>query len=582
MTTNYSAISPHTFEKVQRTKITLENFYSNLLMQHIERQNRQRHLEKSMNDEGLSNEEKVIKRQQHAIKETEFLRLKRCRLGVDDFEPMKVIGRGAFGEVRLVQKKDTGHVYAMKILRKSEMLEKEQVAHVRAERDILVQADHEWVVKMYYSFQDAQNLYLIMEFLPGGDLMTLLMKMDTLNEESTKFYIAETALAIQSIHNLGFIHRDIKPDNLLLTAKGHIKLSDFGLCTGLKKSHRTEFYKNLSQVQSEELRYSSSTNPELTYLDSKRRRESWKKNRRALAYSTVGTPDYIAPEVFTQSGYTESCDWWSMGVIMYEMLIGYPPFCSETPQETYRKIMNWKETLIFQPENPISNHAKDLIKKLCCDYEHRLGHGAGLEEIKTHPFFSGIDWSFIKDRPAVVRITVSSIDDTSNFDEFPEVPLEIPRPSKDLEESNGVGFKDWVFVNYTYKRFDGLTTRFRNNNINNNNPLSHLNYNNITHTSTNASSLDNNDANRENPSSSTIENVASDSRNHGFQTIDRQNIGSSHPNTPYSSFHNCDNGNSPGCNATNNNNSPNYMVNNLSCGNDMPETIIIAQPEGKT
>lgn len=137
----------------------------------------------------------------------------------------------------------------MKILRKADMLEKEQVAHVRAERDVLVEADHQWVVKMYYSFQDPINLYLIMEFLPGGDMMTLLMKKDTLSEECTQFYIAETALAIDSIHKLGFIHRDIKPDNLLLDARGHLKLSDFGLCTGLKKSHRTDFYRDLSQAK---------------------------------------------------------------------------------------------------------------------------------------------------------------------------------------------------------------------------------------------------------------------------------------------------------------------------------------------
>lgn len=303
--------------------------------------------------------------------------MKRSRLGVEDFEPLKVIGRGAFGEVRLVQKKDTGHVYAMKILRKADMLEKEQVAHVRAERDILVEADHQWVVKMYYSFQDPINLYLIMEFLPGGDMMTLLMKKDTLSEECTQFYIAETALAIDSIHKLGFIHRDIKPDNLLLDAKGHLKLSDFGLCTGLKKSHRTDFYRDLSQAKPSDFSkfYLIFAHVGLLYLtifcyilvitsspmDSKRRAESWKKNRRALAYSTVGTPDYIAPEVFLQTGYGPACDWWSLGVIMYEMLIGYPPFCSENPQDTYRKVMNWRETLIFPAEVPISEEAKDTI-----------------------------------------------------------------------------------------------------------------------------------------------------------------------------------------------------------------------------
>ena len=150
-------------------------------------------------------------------------------------------------------------------------------------------------------------------------------------------------------------HRDIKPDNLLLDARGHVKLSDFGLCTGLKKSHRTEFYRDLSQVKPSDF----SCNP----MDSKRKAESWKKNRRALAYSTVGTPDYIAPEVFLQTGYDKTCDWWSLGVIMFEMLIGYPPFCSETPQETYRKVMNWKTTLEFPPFPPISEKAIKTIQR---------------------------------------------------------------------------------------------------------------------------------------------------------------------------------------------------------------------------
>ncbi len=141
------------------------------------------------------------------------------------------------------------------------------------------------------------NLYLVMEFLPGGDMMTLLMKRDTLSEEVTQFYIAETCLAIESIHKLGFIHRDIKPDNLLLDSRGHLKLSDFGLCTGMKKSHRTDFYRDLSQVTPADFASSSIS---ANYNDSKRRAESWKRNRRQLAYSTVGTPDYIAPEVFLQ------------------------------------------------------------------------------------------------------------------------------------------------------------------------------------------------------------------------------------------------------------------------------------------
>ncbi|KAJ7424828.1 Serine/threonine-protein kinase 38-like protein [Pitangus sulphuratus] len=475
-------MSNHTRERVTVAKLTLENFYSNLIIQHEERETRQKKLEVAMEEEGLADEEKKLRRSQHARKETEFLRLKRTRLGLDDFESLKVIGRGAFGEVcgtetfesqneklqvRLVQKKDTGHIYAMKILRKADMLEKEQefktkfqVAHIRAERDILVEADGAWVVKMFYSFQDKRNLYLIMEFLPGGDMMTLLMKKDTLSEEETQFYISETVLAIDAIHQLGFIHRDIKPDNLLLDAKacpehgelpgsrcGHVKLSDFGLCTGLKKAHRTEFYRNLTHNPPSDFSFQN--------MNSKRKAETWKKNRRQLAYSTVGTPDYIAPEVFMQTGYNKLCDWWSLGVIMYEMLIGYPPFCSETPQETYRKVMNWKETLVFPPEVPISDKAKDLILRFCTDSENRIGSN-GVEEIKSHPFFEGVDWGHIRERPAAIPIEIKSIDDTSNFDEFPESDILQPVPNTTEPDYKS---KDWVFLNYTYKRFEGLTQR---------------------------------------------------------------------------------------------------------------------------
>jgi len=438
--------SCHTLDKATKAKVTLENYYSNLISQHRERKERLRRLEESLQEPTLPETVKVEKRTQHATKETEFLRLKRSRLGVDDFESLKVIGKGAFGEVRLVQKVDTGHVYAMKILRKADMVEKEQLAHVRAERDILVEADHQWVVKMFYSFQDPANLYLIMEFLPGGDMMTLLMKKDTLSEEATQFYIAETAVAIESIHKLGFIHRDIKPDNLLLDARGHVKLSDFGLCTGLKKSHRTDFYRDLSQVKPSD--FSSNA------MDSKRKLESWKKNRRALAYSTVGTPDYIAPEVFLQTGYDKSCDWWSLGVIMFEMLIGWPPFCSETPQETYKKVMNWKESLEFPPEVPISEAATATILRFCRDLDSRV---KSLEDIKAIPFFKSVDWSHIRERPAAIQVDVKSIDDTSNFDDFPDIDLKIPGPPSAGEATQP--YKDWVFINYTFKRFEGLTQR---------------------------------------------------------------------------------------------------------------------------
>uniref|UniRef100_A0A915CVH6 non-specific serine/threonine protein kinase n=1 Tax=Ditylenchus dipsaci TaxID=166011 RepID=A0A915CVH6_9BILA len=347
-------------------------------------------------------------------KETDFLRQRRTKLSASDFHSLKVIGRGAFGEIRLVQKVDTGHIYAMKILKKSEMLEKEQTAHVRAERDILSEADCEWVVTMYFSFQDNINLYLIMEFLPGGDMMTLLIKRDILTEEETIFYISEAALAIQAIHNLNFIHRDIKPDNLLLDARGHIKLSDFGLCTGLKKIHRTELYRN----------WPSQLPADFVPFESKRKAETWKKNRRAYAYSTVGTPDYIAPEVFQPNGYTKSCDWWSLGVIMYEMLIGYPP------QSDYQEV--------------------------CCEAEKRMGHTSEIDEIKQCALFKRVDWENIRELPAPIRIEVRGIADTSNFDDFGDADLSIPGVKE--EAAQGATPQDkGEFMHYTFQRFQCLT-----------------------------------------------------------------------------------------------------------------------------
>ncbi|CAI8049436.1 Serine/threonine-protein kinase 38-like [Geodia barretti] len=440
--TTSSLYSTSTLESARKAKVSMETFYENLLIQDRDRSNRWKKLELSMEEMGLSAEEREEHRQIHAQKETQFLRLRRSRLGKKDFKCLKIIGRGAFGEVALVQKQDTGHVYAMKILRKADMLEKEQIAHARAERDILVEADNPWVVKMYYSFQDSVSLYLIMEFLPGGDMMTLLMKKDILSEDVTRFYIAETVLAIDSIHTLNFIHRDIKPDNLLLDAKGHIKLSDFGLCTGLKRGHRTDFYRDLNNVDLSDPR------------DSRRFAQAWKRNRRDRAYSTVGTPDYIAPEVFLQTGYTHLCDYWSLGVIMYEMLMGFPPFCSERPQDTYRKIMHWRQHLVFSPElPPTSRDSEALIRKLLCDVSDRIG--TNVEEVKAHTFFKGTDWDHIRDRPAAIPVHVKHMADTSNFDDFEELSDQKKSFNEDSEEAQ----RDWVFQNYTFKRFEGLTQR---------------------------------------------------------------------------------------------------------------------------
>lgn len=438
--------SGHLADKVSATKEKLENYYSNLRLSQEARAKRSEHLEERMANIQMSEEEKVLRRADLANRETEFLRLRRAKLGCTDFTFIKTIGRGAFGEVKLCHKKDSPGIFAMKILRKADMLQKDQVAHVRAERDVLAQADNPWIVKMFFSFQDISNLYLVMEFLSGGDMMTMLIRYDTFTEDTARFYISEAALAVQSIHDLGYIHRDIKPDNLLLDSRGHLKLSDFGLCTGLKKAHRTDFYRKVEKDTDGVQR-----------IDSKSQAKSWKSSRRHLAYSTVGTPDYIAPEVFTQTGYNRMCDWWSLGVIMYEMLVGFPPFFSDSPQKTYRKIVNWKEALTFPQEIALSAEAEDLIRQFCTDTETRIGND-GLDEIKAHPFLANIPWDSIRSIGAPINPNVKADDDTSNFDEFPDEDPQCFLADTNTATSDSKD-KDWVFTGYTYKRFDneGLT-----------------------------------------------------------------------------------------------------------------------------
>lgn len=199
--------SQSTLEKAATLKLKIEHYYKVAVEQAVERNQRRKELEKTLVQENVSEQKK--RQQMHAFgqRESQFLRLRRTRFTTDDFASIKVIGKGAYGEVRLVQKKDTGKIYAMKTLIKSEMLKRKQLNHVKAERDLLAESDNPWIVSLYYSFQDDYYLYLIMEFVPGGDLMSMLIKYDTFPEDVTKFYMAECLLSIEAIHNLGFIHR---------------------------------------------------------------------------------------------------------------------------------------------------------------------------------------------------------------------------------------------------------------------------------------------------------------------------------------------------------------------------------------
>ena len=270
----------------------------------------------------------------------------------------------------------------MKRMNKNEMVYKNQVQHIRAEKDILALADNPWIVDLKFSFQDEKSLYLAMEYLPGGDLMTLLIKKDILTEDESRFYVAEMVAAIDSVHVLNYIHRDLKPDNILIDGRGHIKLSDFGLCKHAD-IYGSNPYENLQKVEHDQ-----------RYKVLMERNTDYKRNRK-LAYSTVGTPDYIAPEVFGRGGYDHTVDWWSVGVILFEMLVGYPPFFSDEPSITCQKILHWRKTLSIPREAKLSASATDILRKLICDPSDRLGRN-GAAEIKNHPFFLGVNWDNIR------------------------------------------------------------------------------------------------------------------------------------------------------------------------------------------
>lgn len=226
----------------QAFKFFMEQHVENILKSYKQRTFRRMQLEKEMNKIGLSAEAQCQMRKMLSQKESNYIRLKRAKMDKSMFTKIKPIGVGAFGEVTLVRKIDTSHLYAMKTLRKADVLKRNQVAHVKAERDILAEADNEWVVKLYYSFQDKDNLYFVMDYIPGGDLMSLLIKLGIFEEELARFYIAELTCAVESVHKMGFIHRDIKPDNILIDRDGHIKLTDFGLCTGFRWTHNSKYY----------------------------------------------------------------------------------------------------------------------------------------------------------------------------------------------------------------------------------------------------------------------------------------------------------------------------------------------------
>ncbi|KAK4489445.1 hypothetical protein RD792_005254, partial [Penstemon davidsonii] len=320
------------------------------------------------------------------------------RTSIEDFEIIKPISRGAYGRVFLAMKRATGDLFAIKVLKKADMIRKNAVESILAERDILISVRNPFVVRFFYSFTCRENLYLVMEYLNGGDLFSLLRNLGCLEEDMARIYVAEVVLALEYLHSLNVIHRDLKPDNLLIGPDGHIKLTDFGLSkVGLINSTAdlSGSYAILGDDKPKTAGHSSL------------------KGEHQNKHSVVGTPDYLAPEILLGMGHGATADWWSVGVILFELLVGIPPFNADHPQQIFNNILNRDIPWPKIPEE-LSFEAYDLINKLLIENPvQRLG-ATGAGEVKRHPYFKDINWDTLE-RQKATFIPSADAQDTSYF-----------------------------------------------------------------------------------------------------------------------------------------------------------------------
>lgn len=323
-----------------------------------------------------------------------------------DFELLKVLGRGAFGKVMQVKKKSDGKIYAMKILKKGAIVARNQVEHTKAERAILQQLSHPFLMTLRFAFQSKEKLYLVLDYFQGGELFFHLKSQRRFSEDIARVYVAEIAMAFGHLHSLGVIYRDLKPENILLDDNGHVCLTDFGLAKEIQKGEKAQTF--------------------------------------------CGTPEYLAPEIVQGNGHDKAVDWWSLGILLYELTVGIPPFYSQNVNEMYNKIQHG--VLRFPPF--LSEGCKQLIVGLLNrDPKKRLGSNKDFEDLKTAAFFNdqpgGWDWDkvYAKEVHAPFKPKVKGIEDTSNFDEeFLREPVVDSVVAGSQLDTNQTDFKGFTFM----------------------------------------------------------------------------------------------------------------------------------------
>jgi len=300
-------------------------------------------------------------------------------LSLSHLELRATLGTGSFGRVRLVRHLSSNGYYALKILKKSEVIYLKQVDHVKTEKKILEEIEHPFIVNLAGAFQDDKNLYLLLEYVIGGEFFSHLRKAGRFPNDTARYYAAQITLVFEHLHSLMILYRDLKPENLLLDKNGNCKVTDFGFAK--KVEYRT--------------------------------------------WTLCGTPEYLAPEIILSKGHGKAVDWWACGILIYEMLAGYPPFYDEDPLGIYQKILEGKIKFPWH----FDRHSKDLCKKLLtADLTKRLGNlKGGAEDIKKHKWYVAgtppIDWDKLLKKEfgdAPVQPEVKEESDTSNFDDYPD------------------------------------------------------------------------------------------------------------------------------------------------------------------
>ncbi|CDO93377.1 unnamed protein product [Kluyveromyces dobzhanskii CBS 2104] len=329
-------------------------------------------------------------------------------VGPQSFEKIRLLGQGDVGKVYLVKEKETNRLYALKIFSKPEMIKRKKIKRILAEQEILATSNHPFIVTLYHSFQTEDYLYLCMEYCMGGEFFRALQTRKTkcISEDDARFYSSEVTAALEYLHLMGFVYRDLKPENILLHQSGHIMLSDFDLSVQAKGTKNPVVKGNLSH----------------SLVDTKICSDGFRTN------SFVGTEEYIAPEVIRGNGHTAAVDWWTLGILIYEMLFGFTPFKGDNTNQTFSNVL--KNEVVIPNNNETTRACKDLIKKLLIKNENkRLGSKLGASDIKKHPFFKNVQWSLLRNQePPLIPVLAK------NGCDFAKLSVN-PKGSKDKKDS---------------------------------------------------------------------------------------------------------------------------------------------------